>query len=146
MYILVGHITCLTALRVADSKTVMSSANRRSYDSHVGQSPLASIHSGCCAMRSRCNCFCKSAYVRIRPQFARSFPKRRCPAPVFIKTASRAAHAPTTAHWKDLSVRHQWDCGFPLSGDALRLSPIARSIQKLGFMVFDANREKPVLP
>src|SRR6516162_7799449 len=102
MDVLVGHITCLTELRVADSKTVMSSANRRSYDSHVGQSPLASIHSGCCAMRSRCSCFCKSEYVRIRPQFARSFPKRRCPAPVFIKTASGSTHAPTNAHWKDL--------------------------------------------
>jgi hypothetical protein len=63
---------------------------------------------------------------------------------VFTTTASRSAHAPTTAHWKDLLVHHQWGYELPLLDDAL-LS-IARPIQKLGFIVFDANRDKLGLP
>jgi hypothetical protein len=43
----------------------MSSARRRSYQSSIGLFPLASIHSGCWARKSWCNCSCNSAYERI---------------------------------------------------------------------------------
>jgi hypothetical protein len=55
---------------------------------------------------------------------------------------SGVANAPTTAHWKDLSVLHQYGYELPLSGDALRVSPVSRPIQKLQrrFVYFELGR------
>jgi hypothetical protein len=54
----------------------------------------------------------------VRPQLAEPSLSRPC---IHNHTRSRSAHAPTTAHWKDLLLHHQWGCGLPLLDDALRL-------------------------
>ena len=63
----------------------------------------------------------------VRPQPSKASLSRPC---VHNGKPSCSAHAPTTAHWKDLLLHHQWDCRFPLLDDALRLLPVARPIQK----------------
>ena len=43
----IGFAALFIGFLLADWKIVMSSARRRSYQSSIGLSPLASIHSGC---------------------------------------------------------------------------------------------------
>jgi len=62
----------------------------------------------------------------VRPQLSEPSLSRPC---IHNQTRSRSAHAPTTAHWKDLLLHHQWGCGLPLLDDALRLLPVARPIR-----------------
>ena len=74
----------------------------------------------------------------VRPQLSKPSLSRPC---IHNDTCSRSAHTPTT-HWKDLLLHHQWDCGFPLLDDALRLLPMACPIrnQHRRFIQFELGR------
>jgi hypothetical protein len=80
----------------------------------------------------------------VRPQLSEPSLSRPC---IHNQTRSRSAHAPTTAHWKDLLLHHQWGCGLPLLDDALKLLPVARPIrnQHRRFIQFELGRADQLL-
>jgi hypothetical protein len=112
-----GHVAWAIEVRLADSKAAMSSASRRSYESHVGQLPFASIHSGCCAMRSRCSCSCNSAYVRISWRLIGPFKELSCSPREFMETLLIAWEAAATPRSEDSTVQRQGGCALSLLDD-----------------------------
>ena len=111
------HAACEIERRLADSNEAMSSARRRSYASHFGQFPSASIHSGCCASKSRCSCSFNSAYVRTWRRFLRLFNKLSCSPIAFTMAVSLSPQASASARWKDFWVQPEGGCALSLLGD-----------------------------